>query len=349
MKINYIVIQYILIIEVAVILLIIAATYFFRVRSAIIKAYKAAIQKDMIKYLNSLMEQNKAVTAVTFLKKWKNLEVLLEVIDNMNMENNPKWPDYRVALLNAILLPIARKYAKSKRWTKRLMAAKTFSHHVENSNDENIVDKLIQDQTPLVYFYAIVAGINCAKKSLINSAMKRIGSERRLAQSVGIQSFEKTSNQIRRYVEDCLNEDQDPYVKTACYKVLVLYPEASHSNTLNADIESKNLELALSAIRFMVRMQGKKAEAELINLLKSERWEIRSCAAKALGDLDCHDAIKSLEISLHDPAWWVRMNAAEALSKLGPKGIEVLEKQNIQTDKFAYETSQHVLDILGNK
>ncbi|MFN6934491.1 MAG: HEAT repeat domain-containing protein, partial [Tsuneonella sp.] len=60
--------------------------------------------------------------------------------------------------------------------------------------------------------------------------------------------------------------------------------------------------------------------------LDSERWQVRSSAAEAVGRSAVQSAIPRLVQLLADDEWWVRFRASEALALLGKVGVERLRQ-----------------------
>jgi serine/threonine-protein kinase len=70
-------------------------------------------------------------------------------------------------------------------------------------------------------------------------------------------------------------------------------------------------------------------------------------AAKALGRLRFQGAIPALALSVRDPEWWVRANAAEALRRMGEPGLMALEALLDDADNFARHQAVLMLQEAG--
>jgi HEAT repeat protein len=83
----------------------------------------------------------------------------------------------------------------------------------------------------------------------------------------------------------------------------------------------------------------------MIALLADPAWEVRSAAARALGQLGQPTAVYELNQALADSAWWVRFNAASSLLRLGKEGRAALETNSTRhRDAFARDICRQVLE-----
>jgi HEAT repeat protein len=81
--------------------------------------------------------------------------------------------------------------------------------------------------------------------------------------------------------------------------------------------------------------------------LADPEWPVRAMAAKGLGRLHDDASIPELCAALRDPEWWVRANAGEALRRIGPRGIEALERMLDDEDRYARHQACLVLESAG--
>ncbi len=85
---------------------------------------------------------------------------------------------------------------------------------------------------------------------------------------------------------------------------------------------STNLQLAV--VQALSRLDDPRALPGIIAALDDPTAEVRAQAAICAGNLGSEDAVVALERALKDENWWVRYHAAEALYKLGAKGLDAL-------------------------
>lgn len=85
----------------------------------------------------------------------------------------------------------------------------------------------------------------------------------------------------------------------------------------------------------------------LQSLLEDDAWQVRAQAARSLGLCGDRRAAPDLVVALSDPSFWVRQNAAAALSALGTTGRAQLESAAAQSeDTFAGDAARQELQRL---
>ncbi|MEY4762959.1 MAG: hypothetical protein RLZZ200_2815 [Pseudomonadota bacterium] len=101
-----------------------------------------------------------------------------------------------------------------------------------------------------------------------------------------------------------------------------------------------NLTLRLTAIRAIGRLQPDHPLLE--SALRDASWEARAVAAGHLHSAR-EGALEGLRISLRDPNFHVRRNAADSLLRLGEPGVVVLKDMLDSDDRFARDASRTAL------
>ena len=76
--------------------------------------------------------------------------------------------------------------------------------------------------------------------------------------------------------------------------------------------------------------------------LLDEDWRVRAVAAKN-AEVCSDEIVGALEPALKDKNYFVRINAAQALSKLGEKGAAVLRRLTTSDDNFARDMAHYML------
>ena len=89
---------------------------------------------------------------------------------------------------------------------------------------------------------------------------------------------------------------------------------------------------------------GGEAAQALVALLRDPEPSVRASAAKGLAAIGHWPASPALVESLRDPAWAVRRQAALALRALGAPGLLLLRRALTDSDRFARDMAQTVLD-----
>lgn len=84
-------------------------------------------------------------------------------------------------------------------------------------------------------------------------------------------------------------------------------------------------ELRSTALRALSALQHPAAADVVRRGLADMSWQVRAVAARAAGRIGLQECLSALNFLVDDRNWWVRFRAAEALFKLGPEGIAVLQ------------------------
>lgn len=89
--------------------------------------------------------------------------------------------------------------------------------------------------------------------------------------------------------------------------------------------DDASLEVRISAARALGRLGTRAAVAALSRSVAwPEPWQLRAVAVRALGDIGEPGVLPLLLAALDDEVHWVAHNAAHALVRLGPPGIDAL-------------------------
>jgi len=102
-------------------------------------------------------------------------------------------------------------------------------------------------------------------------------------------------------------------------------------------------KMKIACIRALERLGEPDMCPVIISSLHDEDWMVRAVAAKNAEV--CSDAVaEALESVLKDSNYYVRINAAQALSKLGEKGKAALIRLTSSDDHFARDMAQYILN-----
>ncbi len=108
---------------------------------------------------------------------------------------------------------------------------------------------------------------------------------------------------------------------------------------------SKNVRLA--TLLSLGLLRDPRATPAVLLAMTDSDWEVRTQAAITAGLIGMHEAIPLLENMLEDDHWWVRYRAAEALYRVGGRGIEALYGASARAHPFAAEIAWGVLREKG--
>ncbi|MGD0883989.1 MAG: HEAT repeat domain-containing protein [Thermodesulfovibrionales bacterium] len=102
-------------------------------------------------------------------------------------------------------------------------------------------------------------------------------------------------------------------------------------------------EMKIACIRALGRIGGEDVCEMVGACLRDDDWRVRAVTAKN-AYLCPADMAAHLKELLHDDNYYVRVNAALSLSKLGDKGLAVLHEGMLSTDRFTVDVSRYILD-----
>jgi len=95
-------------------------------------------------------------------------------------------------------------------------------------------------------------------------------------------------------------------------------------------------------------LNGLKKE-KIIKGLSHNDWRVRAVTAKAIsGEVD-DEIVSTLRQKLYDRVYFVRLNSARALSRLGKIGISILEDERDSRDRFVRDVTRYLLQEAGSR
>lgn len=109
-------------------------------------------------------------------------------------------------------------------------------------------------------------------------------------------------------------------------------------------------EVRSNAAKLLGEKKAHEAFWPLVKALGDERWEVRANAAESLGLLRDPRAVKPLVHALADPHWWTRIKVVQSLGILGDrKAIEPLKHVTVGDNNSLKEAVSDALRNLGSR
>lgn len=270
-----------------------------------------------------------------------------------DMEKEATLPERSIyiAILNDLFLPHLQEYVYSSNWFLRNQAAmllqlkyKYFNNFV-NPVDEEFLMLLIDDSVAKVSINACIAALFFPTQKLIDHFIDLFSQKRRSQYEISKTIINQSAMDVALCIEKRLSHEKNPYIRAFCYRILSEFPKLELAIPfLHSDLESEEIDLKLASLAYLYHVQKPHYKDELIKAIHSPHWEVRARCAKLMGYTEDEHLVKELEPLLKDDVWWVRFRAAEALSKMGEQGQQILRAQDVKLDKFAYEMSQQQLE-----
>jgi hypothetical protein len=300
----------------------------------------------LINTLKVLTINNQEVNSKILSLSRKFIPNLLRAIDELDEElQSPHWQKIRTQLIQKVLLPHAKSFTNAKAWFKRYLATRIFELDRQKSDERKILI-LIKDDLPLVSINAAIIALKYPTQMMINTIIDVFSTGRHIQQSTFAKILAEEANVelATSFIISCIKKEKNPYKKAFCYRLLTNFPAQQEIfHEAYDDIQSNNLELEIAALYYLSHNKSKNIIDILCLNLSNEKWEIRAIAAKLLGKLNAVQSTQLVGKHLRDEKWWVRINAAQALTQMGKEGLAILESQNPESDPYAYDVAQQVL------
>ncbi len=337
------IIKIIAIIQVVLIGLLFIGSFSIRAYARFQKKQRAQLAKKFDHILRYEAHHTWAIALEKLNPYQSHLSLFLERVQHFDSQPFPEWRQIRSNLIATLIMPRAKHFATAKNWYKRYTACQAF--FLENDHqDETLLIQLIHDPIPLVAVNAAMLAIKSRSQPMIDAVIDSFSKGRRVQQSLYTQIMATAPPTLIPFIQHRLKHDTDPYVKIFCYRVLMIFfPDPNTVKSALLDLQSDNINLKIAVIEYIAYQDPAFAESHFGHFLEHKNWEIRAKTAKIFGEIQAQKMLTPLEKALRDPAWWVRINAAEALAQLGDKGKNRLNRQDPAVDQYAYDAAQRAL------
>ncbi len=269
--------------------------------------------------------------------------LLLQVIESINKKIlDSYWIQIRDSIVEKYLINTARNWTKSVFWYRRSFAARTFSLHSE-SQDEDAIIYLLRDSIQLIRIQAVKAAMKFKTKRTINELINQMSIEKRFSKYIYRDPLISGDEFIYSVIKERLFNDKDEKIIMVCLDLLTTQIDTNVFSIAKNYVHSENLELKLTAIRAIANYPTAESAKILYSLYDDKDWQARAIVAKSLAIWHSTDSIPVLEKLLFDDNWWVKLNAALTLSKIGDEGKEILKEQN--SNSKAFVVANYVLSL----
>jgi hypothetical protein len=233
------------------------------------------------------------------------------------------WQKHKKDLMRTQVLPSAVKYGQARNWGRRFLLVQCLLYYVD-ATYEKLVIKLVNDRVPVISINAVKVAINVDTVPVLEALVERINKVTDHFQILYIAQLSVTSA-LLSVIKTKLSNHEDTRLCRTCYRILKkIGPTDLFFEEAARDVQSKDLELKLSAIRILEKTHKEKATPILIQLLSDENWLVRNIAVQSMSHLEKEAILQPLGNALNDEAWWVRVNAAKVLANLGEEGLALL-------------------------
>jgi hypothetical protein len=299
--------------------------------------------KDLTTHIISNIYSNVDRFNLKLSKETTEPHLLLQVVESINKKIlDSYWIKIRNTIVEKYLIKTARKWTKSPFWYRRSFAARTFSIFC-NKQDEDSIIYLLRDSIQLIRIQAVKAAITFKTKKTINELINQMSVEKRFSKYIYRDPLFNGDENIYHIIKQRLLNEKDEKIIMVCLDLLTIQIDSNVFDIAKKYIHSPNLELKLTAIRAIANYPTAESAKILYSLYDENNWQARAIVAKSLAVWHSTDSIPVLEKLLFDDKWWVKLNAALTLSKIGVEGKQILKEQD--KNSKAYVVANYVLSL----
>lgn len=274
--------------------------------------------------LLKLLQKHKKFNKKLFPKKFHNVRLLLKTILAFDAQRPPHpWHELRAEMLEQLVLPLARKKIKSISAITQIYATAAFVLKTD-TKDVPSLEKIQYKKSPLAYLNCCIAGINFGIKSIVISLIKLLSSTSWLYQTGYSFLFHGAPKATHHIVAELLAQTEDVSIRATCYDIMLQFPPIKIKIDVMRDINSDDLTLKLSALKYIAYVDREAAIPLLIKQLASDIYQVRLVSIHRLYLLDAKEAVQSIAQCLNDEDLSVRRSAAKAIIHLDKDGKEIV-------------------------
>ena len=235
-------------------------------------------------------------------------------------------------------------YGESRLWWRRLLAARAFMV-VGAQEDLSRIEALLRDDAAPVRRAAVWCLKRVQSPELAAAVLDIAAREPRVLQATILEVLAGNRGPVLGTLTERLQTATDAGDLGAALRLAEMIgvpgllthvlPHAAHSE----------FEVRIAATRALASYPHVRTSQTLCERLRDPVWQVRAQAAAGLGAIGAREAVEELDHAMTDASWWVRLRSALALRRLGSAGVAVLEARQPESDRFAYEMAQYVLQL----
>lgn len=249
-----------------------------------------------------------------------------------------------------------KKMVKSSSWLKRFIAIEKIGFFMLDDLKEFFTETINNDQSLEVRAKAVWALSLVADEKALNIITKKLLPE--ISQSSKFNEYIYTNvirslkkkNMAQIFITFLHDIKKDETILSLIKRDLI---EACGSaglfeaeNTINEYFSdySDDVLIKVACIRALGKIAYSGTCKAIIAGLNDKDWRVRTVSAKAASI--CHDfsIISQVQRLLYDPVFYVRINAAKTLAKLGENGLSALRNEVNSKDRFVRDTVRYILE-----
>ena len=215
-----------------------------------------------------------------------------------------------------------RGAARSRRWWKRLQAAR-FLSVVATPADLDILARLLGDAHPAVHIAAAGALERTAEPRLVALALQRVPDMMSPVQAYYAAALRQAHSVVVPMLVERLTRVYDPALPRLV-EFAGRLADARLREPITGLADHRNTEVRVQVARALGAFPHPRSVPALCALTTDSAWEVRAQAVRSLGRIADHTTLQTLSARLGDTVWWVRLRAALALTRLAAPGRDAL-------------------------
>jgi|GEM_PF-2155044 len=284
------------------------------------------IRKEITSYFFQSLEKNANPNAFVLPRRLRNLRALLTVIEDIDETiKEANWLVLKEMIIKRYLFPKARYSAKSLRWMRRNLAARTFALFPTKEDEDSIL-YLVSDKVPLNRIFAARAAIALATPTLLRRLFDMMVLEP-VKNLFNLRDIVVNGSEIvYQWMQKELKRETDINMRFIYLDIFSAKKGYTIRQLIDLDLKSDVKYLREKAVQILIQFPTKEDLPLLKPFLKDPSEDIRAHVAKALGNLVGESAFEELKGALQDESFWVRMQAAISLRRLGKIGVDYLNQ-----------------------
>lgn len=236
-----------------------------------------------------------------------------------------------------------RRLARSRvLWWRRLRAV-ALVRLLGREEDAEVLEALVSDPRAEVEAAAVTAVRALTPDGLLPGLLAEArdvdpGRERMLSEAL-VAYGDRLVGPLRAALRRAEREDELTFLLSVAADLGA--PELREAVLASRD--DPRLEVRIAAVRALRAFPADEdVRGALRDAARDPAWEVRTQAARGLGERGGPAAAELLGDLLRDTSWWVRLRAGLALRELGEEGRSVLARAREGTDEFARDMAVYV-------
>ena len=254
-----------------------------------------------------------------------------------------RWQELAHQLALERWVQLARNYAESSQWWRRLECAR-FLSVAAIPEDAPRVLKLLRDGHPAVHLAAVSVLGRLKTPELAEAALERLPHLTPTVRAYYDDVLQRSGTLLVELLRARLSQPADPALASFA-ELAARLEEPALRPPLTALAGHPDAEIRISIARALGSFPHPDSVAALNRLAADAAWEVRAQAIRSLGRIGDPGCLELVQRALGDPEWWVRLRAGLALARLGAPGRNALLHEEVGPRPPARDMARLILGL----